>query len=59
MKHNSLNIKTGLESDIVYAHHNNKYLKNRHSVVKFAKRQMNKRERKTRKEKIKTAEFYE
>jgi hypothetical protein len=54
MRHNSLNIKSGLEANVVYARHDYKNLKNVPSLVKFAKRQMNKRERKTHKEETKS-----
>jgi len=43
---------TGLEEDVVYGRGLYCYLVNNHKIVKFAKRQMNKRMRKEAKERL-------
>lgn len=53
MGHKSNFIKTGDEANAVYRRHEYISLKNIHGLVKFYKRQINKRERRYNKNKIK------
>ena len=53
MGHKSLFVKSAAECDAIWARHRYRYLKNRHGLVRFYKRQINKRERRYNKERTK------